>query len=86
MAQINVSLPSALKGWVDARVAEGRHSSPSDYIRDLIRRDQDDEPEQRAWLQAMLDEGDASGYVAVSDTKKFLEDIVSEGRKQRAAA
>ena len=86
MPQINVSLPKALKGWVDARVAEGRHSSPSDYIRDLIRRDQDEAPDQQAWLQAMLDEGDASGYIPVEDPKQFLEDVIAEGRARRAAA
>ncbi len=86
MAQVNVSLPDTLKGWIDARVAQGRHSSPSDYIRDLIRRDQDSESAQKAWLQAMLDEGDASGYVAVDNPEAFLKDIISEHRERRAAA
>jgi len=30
MAQMNVSLPDALKNWAEARVAEGRYSSISD--------------------------------------------------------
>ena len=39
MPQVNLSLPPALKDWVDTKVAEGRYSSASDYMRDLVRRD-----------------------------------------------
>jgi antitoxin ParD1/3/4 len=38
MAQMNISIPEALKSWAEARVAEGRYSSTSDYVRDLVRR------------------------------------------------
>ena len=47
MPQPNASLPDGLKAWTDARVAEGRFSNPSDYVRDLIRRDQDAAAELR---------------------------------------
>ena len=56
MAQMNVSIPDALKGWAEARVAEGRYSSTSDYVRDLVRRDQESE-EARRRLIAAIDEG-----------------------------
>lgn len=59
MAQMNVSIPPALKGWAEARVAEGRYSSTSDYIRDLVRRDQE-AAEAKQRLQAAIDEGFAS--------------------------
>ncbi|WP_198159838.1 MULTISPECIES: type II toxin-antitoxin system ParD family antitoxin [Sphingomonas] len=41
MAQINVSLPDGLKKWVDDQVATGRYSSASDYIREILRADED---------------------------------------------
>jgi len=41
MATMNVSLPDAMKQWVEAQSADGRYSNASDYVRDLIRRDQD---------------------------------------------
>jgi antitoxin ParD1/3/4 len=41
MAQMNISVPDALRQWAEQRVAEGRYASTSDYIRDLMRRDQD---------------------------------------------
>ena len=53
MPQLNVSLPDGLKAWTDARVAEDRFSSPSDYVRDLIRRDQDAATELQ-WLQGEI--------------------------------
>lgn len=60
MAQMNVSIPDKLKGWAEQRVAEGRYSSTSDYIRDLVRRDQEYQ-RQVDRLQAAIDEGRASG-------------------------
>lgn len=61
MSQVNVSLPSALKSWVDIRVAEGRYSSASDYFRDLVRRDQDAAVDETVWLRGLIEEGLASG-------------------------
>ena len=56
MAQMNVSIPDALKGCAEARVAEGRYSSTSDYIRDLVRRDQENGAARRQLVTA-IDEG-----------------------------
>lgn len=57
---MNISIPDQLKGWVESRVAEGRYSSSSDYVRDLVRRDQEAEQKLQR-LQAAIDEGLASG-------------------------
>ncbi|HZS48591.1 MAG TPA: type II toxin-antitoxin system ParD family antitoxin [Blastocatellia bacterium] len=37
---MNISLPGPLKEWVDSQVKSGDYSSASEYIRDLIRREQ----------------------------------------------
>jgi antitoxin ParD1/3/4 len=74
MAQMNISIPDQLKGWVESRVAEGRYSSTSDYVRDLVRRDQEAE-EARRRLKAAIEEGLASG---VTDTT--IDDIIARGR------
>jgi antitoxin ParD1/3/4 len=63
MATLNISLPRAMRAWIDARVDEGRFASGSDYVRDLIRRDQD-EAAERARLVAALAAGRASGVSA----------------------
>ncbi len=37
---LNVSLPENMRQWIEARVAEGRFSSASEYLRSLVREDQ----------------------------------------------
>lgn len=41
MASMNVSVPEAMRVWVQRRIESGEYTSVSDYVRDLIRRDQD---------------------------------------------
>lgn len=40
MASMNVSVPDPMRDWVEARIKGGQYASVSDYVRDLIRRDQ----------------------------------------------
>ena len=72
MAQINVSLPDGLKSWVDRHVAEGRHSSTSDFIRDVLRRVQEEE-EELAELRAEIEKGRNSG--PGRDAFEFFEEL-----------
>ena len=60
MATMNVSLPDPMKSWVERQSSEGRYANSSDYVRDLIRRDQV-RSEAVARMQALVDEGLASG-------------------------
>jgi len=41
MATMNVSLPDPMKDWVESRAQDGRFSNASDYVRHLIRKDQE---------------------------------------------
>ena len=82
MPQLNVSLPEGLKAWTDARVSEGRFSSPSDYVRDLIRRDQDAAAELQ-WLQGEIDKGLASPTLDI-DPRELIDRIIAEGRAAHA--
>ncbi len=47
MPTMNISLPDPLKDFVDHQIAEGRYSSVSEYIRELIRDDEKRRAEQR---------------------------------------
>jgi antitoxin ParD1/3/4 len=53
---MNVSLPDPMKQWVEQQARPGRYSNASDYVRDLIRRDQD-KATKIANMQAQVTEG-----------------------------
>ena len=60
MATMNVSLPDPMKVWVEAQTRTGRYSNASDYVRDLIRKDQARAAEL-ARIQTAITEGIESG-------------------------
>ena len=41
MTSLNISLPEALKEYVEGQVASGDWGTPSEYIRELIRQDKE---------------------------------------------
>lgn len=47
MQSMNISLPEPLKQFVDGQIAEGRYSSVSEYVRELIRADEKRKAEER---------------------------------------
>jgi antitoxin ParD1/3/4 len=72
MATMNISLPDQMKDWVERQVATGRYANASDYMRDLVRRDEA-RAAKIAHFQDLIDEGIASG---ISD--KTVDDIRRE--------
>lgn len=70
MATMNVSLPDPMKTWVEARLKDGSFSNTSDYVRHLIRRDQERTHAIEA-LQRAIDEGVNSGEPEPFDFKSF---------------
>lgn len=41
MSTMNISLPDTLKSFVDTQVSQGGYGTSSEYVRELIRKDQD---------------------------------------------
>lgn len=41
MATVTLSIPEQMKEFIDARVEGGDFADPEDYLRDLVRRDQE---------------------------------------------
>jgi antitoxin ParD1/3/4 len=70
MASMNVSLPEPMKAWVERQARGGRYGNASDYIRDLIRKDQE-RKEAIAALQAAITEGVESGEPKPFDASAF---------------
>ncbi|MDB5551077.1 MAG: addiction module antidote protein family [Rhizobium sp.] len=70
MANVEISVPKLLKDWIDGQANGGRYADAGDYIRDLIRRDQE-ESTKIANMQRMIDDSIASG---ISD--ESMDDIL----------
>jgi antitoxin ParD1/3/4 len=66
MTTMNVSLPGSLKSFVDEQVASRGYGTSSEYVRELIRADQD-----RQRLRNLLLEGAASPPTEAADEKYF---------------
>lgn len=78
MATMNISLPDQMKAWVEAQSADGRYANSSDYVRDLIRREQI-KAEKIAHIQRLADEARASGF-----SDRSLEEIKADARARIA--
>jgi len=72
MATLNISIPDNMKEWVGAQIKNGKYSSASDYIRDLVRLDQ----RSNEALDNMLLEGLKSGQA----TELNMENIKKQAR------
>ena len=66
MSTMNISLPEALKSFVDEQVNQGSYGTSSEYVRELIRKDQD-----RLHLRGLLLAGAASAPAAPADLAFF---------------
>jgi len=51
MASMNISLPDPMRDYVQDRIERGQYASVSDYVRDLIRRDQGAMEDEERWLR-----------------------------------
>lgn len=60
MVNMSITIPEGMKSWVDDQTDTGRYADASDYIRDLIRRDQQ-QSDKIAAIQTLVDEGLQSG-------------------------
>jgi antitoxin ParD1/3/4 len=73
MSTMNISLPDTLKSFVDEQVSQRGYGTSSEYIRELIRKDQ-----ERLKLRELLLAGAASAPTAPLDATYF------EGLRHRA--
>ncbi len=56
---MSFALPESLRAYIDERVQSGQYGNTSEYLRDLVRRDQDDQAKKR--LRDLITEGLESG-------------------------
>lgn len=78
MSTMNISLPDALKSFVDDQVNMRGYSTSSEYVRELIRKDQD-----RQHLRGLLIAGAESAPTVPVDGNYF-ESLRARVRNARA--
>lgn len=57
---MSFALPGAMRDYVDQRVRSGQYGNTSEYLRELIRRDQEEQAKKR--LRELIEEGLNSGH------------------------
>jgi antitoxin ParD1/3/4 len=82
MATMNISLPESLKSFVDDQVSRRGYSTSSEYLRELIRKDQ-----ERLQLHGLLMSGAATRAAAPAKSRYFdsLRKRVHKRTKARAS-
>ena len=78
MATMNVSLPDAMKEWVERQADDGRYSNSSDYVRDLIRQDQE-RARKIAAMELLVAEALESGV-----SERTMPEILADARERAA--
>ena len=83
MSTMNISLPDTLKSFVDDQVSARGYGTSSEYVRDLIRKDQD-----KLQLRGLLLAGASSAPTAPADATYFqgLRDRVSKAPRKSGAS
>lgn len=65
-----ITLTDQQDGWIKAQIQAGHYTNDSEYIRDLIRREQERVAQLEA-VRAALIEGENSGAAQVFDAQAF---------------
>ena len=71
MATMTIYLPDPMKNWIEEHLKDGTYSNNSDYVRHLIRKDQERAAAVKL-LQQEIDKGLQSGEPKPFDLKAFM--------------
>jgi antitoxin ParD1/3/4 len=72
---MSFALPESMRDYIDGRVRDGNYGNTSEYLRELIRRDQ--EQQAAARLRDLIADGLASG-----DGLPVTDDLIAELRER----
>jgi antitoxin ParD1/3/4 len=78
MSTMNISLPDVLKSFVDIQVSQGGYGTSSEYIRELIRKDQ-----ERVRLRGLLLAGAGSPRAEAPVNNEYFESLRVRARTRR---
>lgn len=71
-----ITLTDTQDGWIKAQIEAGHYTNDSEYIRDLIRREQERNAEREAVRIALI-EGEASGEPISFDVGAFKQQMLA---------
>lgn len=71
-----ITLTDKQDDWIKAQIKAGNYTNDSEYIRDLIRREQERSVELEVVREALI-EGEASGEARPFDTVKFKQGMLA---------
>ena len=63
--------------WIKSQIAAGQYTNDSEYVRDLIRRDQASQADIEA-IRAALIEGEESGEPQLFDSSQFKQEMAAK--------
>ena len=72
-----ITVTDQQNNWIKAQIAAGAFTNDSEYIRDLIRRDQASKADIEA-VRAALIEGEESGEPQPFDSSRFKQEMVAK--------
>ena len=84
MATMNISLPDPMKEWFEAQAETGRYSNASDYVRDLIRRDQEQSGRvsdiapsgrERLLMETAIAEANKGEFISAEAIHRWMEQL-----------
>ena len=76
---MSFALPENMRDYIDERVSDGSYGNTSEYLRELIRRDQREQAAQR--LRDLIADGLASG-----EGREATDDVIAELRGRALGA
>ncbi len=76
---MSFALPEKMRDYIDTRVSDGSYGNTSEYLRELIRRDQHEQAAQR--LRDLIADGLASG-----EGREATDDVIAELRDRALGA
>ena len=89
MASMNFSLPDPMRDYVQRRIDSGQYASVSDFMRDLIRRDQSETRDVERWLNeldASIERGLADAAAGhIHDLDEACDSVIAKNRERTAA-
>jgi antitoxin ParD1/3/4 len=76
MIHVDITLPPELQQWIESRISDGAYVDAEDYVRDLLRRDQDAHAAEIGRVKALIEEGLSSG-VLDAEPEDILREVVA---------